>query len=323
MEIPVINRISDFEAGINSLNNPSFLSQVFALSGIEKIYEAYSFWKWGALILALVASLSTIINRLKILIIRFRRDHSLPSQPLLHDTDFDTDTDCSCSSSEDEREYEEPSTSQSWRQVDENFRVRGSAHCIDDQWQNRKFTLRKRRSSIGDLFSWAEELTSGKSVVKLWDNLGLGFGLDLDESDNVLNVYDVNKETKLTSFFGGKCIFQAVSAPSSSSAVVVSAGADSSFRRVAVSAWDTRLPCRIPSILAEWRPKKSVEKIAAVNAGGVEKVYIRDDVTGELTVADMRKVSSPLKSLTESDVDTWWDANAVIVSDESVDESIQ
>ncbi|WRX13804.1 hypothetical protein QQP08_006291 [Theobroma cacao] len=284
MEIPVINRISDFEAGINSLNNPSFLSQVFALSGIEKIYEAYSFWKWGALILALVASLSTIINRLKILIIRFRRDHSLPSQPLLHDTDFDTDTDCSCSSSEDEREYEEPSTSQSWRQVDENFRVRGSAHCIEDQWQNRKFTLRKRRSSIGDLFSWAEELTSGKSVVKLWDNLGLGFGLDLDESDNVLNVYDVNKETKLTSFFGGKCIFQAVSAPSSSSAVVVSAGADSSFRRVAVSA---------------------------------------DDVTGELTVADMRKVSSPLKSLTESDVDTWWDANAVIVSDESVDESIQ
>ena len=118
MEIPVINRISDFEAGISSLNNPSFLSQVYALSGIEKIYQAYSFWKWGALILALLASLSTIINKLKILIIRFRQHHSLPSQPLLYDTDFDTDTDSSCASSDDESEYEVPSTSQNWRQVD-------------------------------------------------------------------------------------------------------------------------------------------------------------------------------------------------------------
>ena len=156
-------------------------------------------------------------------------------------------------------------------------------------------------------------------MVKLWDNLGLGFGLDLDESENVLNVYDVNKETKLTSIFGGKSVLKAVSAPSSSPAVVVSAGADSSSRRLAVSAWDTRLDCRLPAILTEWKPKKSVEKIAAVNADGVEKVYIRGDVTGKLTVGDMRKVSLPL---TESEMDTWWDADAVIVSDESVDESI-
>lgn len=318
MEIPVINRIRDFEAGINSLDNPSFISQIYALSGIEKIYEAYGFLKWGALILALVASLSTIINRLKILIIRFRRHHSLPPQPLLYDTDFDTDTDSCSASSDDESEYGEPSTSRNWRQVDEDFRVRGSGHFIDDQWQNRNFNLRKRRSSVGDLFSWAEELTSGKNVVKLWDNLALGFGLDLNESDNVLNVYDVNKETKLMPFFGGKGEFQAVSAPSSSSAVVLSAGADPSSRRVAVSAWDTRRRCQLPAILAEWRPKISAEKIAAVNADGV-KVYITGDVTGKLTVGDMRKVISPL---TESDVDTWWDADAVVVSDSSVDESM-
>ncbi|XP_022735235.1 uncharacterized protein LOC111288567 [Durio zibethinus] len=322
MEIPVINRISDFEAGISSLNNPSFLSQVYVLSGIEKIYEACSFWKWGALILVLVASLSTIINRLKILIIRFRRHHSLPSQTLLYDTDIDTDTDSSCSSSDDKREYEKPSTSQNWRQVDEDFRVRGSGHLIDDQWQNSNFTLRKRRSSVGDLFSWAEELTTGKSVVKLWDNLGLGLGLDLDESDKVLNVYDINKGTNIMSIFGGKSDFQAVSAPSSSPAVIVSAGADSSSRQVAVSAWDTRLHCRLPAILAEWRPKNSVEKIAAVNAGGVEKVYIRDDVMGKLTIGDMRKVSSSSRNLTESDVDTWWDVDAVIVSEESVADSM-
>ncbi|XVE75200.1 hypothetical protein DITRI_Ditri12bG0076600 [Diplodiscus trichospermus] len=319
MEIPVFERISDFEAGINTLNNPSFLSQVYALSGFEKIYATYSFWKWGALILALLASFSAIINRLKILIISFRRHPSLPSQPPLHDTDFDTDTDSSCASSDDESEYEEPSTSEKWRQVDEDFRVRGTGHLIDDQWQNRKFTLRKRRSSVGDLFSWAEELTSGKNVVKLWENLGIGFGLDLDESDNVLNVYDVNKGTKLTSIFGGKSVFQAVSAPSSTPAVVLSASTDSSSRGVAVSAWDTRLPCRFPAILAEWRPNKSVENIATVKADGVEKVYVRGDVTGKLTVGDMRNVSSPL---TEPDVDTWWDADAVIVSDESVEESM-
>ncbi|XWS63545.1 hypothetical protein CRYUN_Cryun06bG0108400 [Craigia yunnanensis] len=318
MEIPVINRISDFEAGINSLNNPSFLSQVYAFSGIEKIYADYSFWKLGALILALVASFSTIINRLKILIIKFQRHHSLPSQPLLHDTDFDTDTDSSRASSDGESEYEEPSTSQNWRQIDEDFRVRGSGH-IDDQRQTRNFNLQKRRSSIGDLFSWAEELTGGKSVVKLWDNLGLGFGFDLDESDSVLNVYDANNETRLLSIFGGNSVFQTVSAPSSSPSVVVTAGADSSSRRVAISTWDTRLHCRLPAILAEWRSKKIVEKIAAVNANGVEKVYIRGDVTGKLTLGDMRMVSSPL---TESDVDTWWDADAVIVSDESDDESI-
>ncbi|XVE92583.1 hypothetical protein REPUB_Repub01dG0110900 [Reevesia pubescens] len=322
MEILVINRISDFETGISSLNNPSFLSQVYALSRIEKIYQAYSFWKWGALILALVASLSTIINRLKILIIRFRRYHSTPSQPLLFDTDFDTDTDFSCSSSDDEREYEEPSTSQNWRQVDEDFRVRGSGHVIDDQWQNSNFSLLTRRSSIKNLFSWAEELTSGKNVVKMWDNLGLGFGFDLDESDNDLNVYDVNKEEKFTSIFGGKSDFQVVSASSSSPAVVVSADVDSSTRRVAVCAWDTRLRCRIPTILAEWKPKKSVEKITTVIADGVERVYIRGNVTKKLTLDDMRMVSSPLRNLTEFDVDTWWDADAIIVLDELVDESM-
>ncbi|XVF02235.1 hypothetical protein REPUB_Repub04eG0158500 [Reevesia pubescens] len=318
MEFLVINRISDFKAGISFLNKTSFLSQVYAFPEIEKIYQAYTFWKWGALIFALVASFSTIINRLKILIIRFHGNHSLPSQPLLYDTDFDTDS--SFSSSDDEREYEEPLTSQNWQEVDEDFRVRGSGHLMDDQWQNHKFTLRRRRSSIGDLFSWAEELTNGKNVVKLWDNLGLSFGLDHDESDNVLNVYDVNKGTKLTSIFDRNTDFQVVSAPSSSPAVVVSAGIDSSSRRVAVSEWDTRLPCRLPMILAEWRPKKSLEKIAAINFDGVEKVYIGGYLTGKLTVGDMRKVNSSLRNLTESDVDAWWDADAVVVSDKSVNE---
>ncbi|XP_012458281.1 uncharacterized protein LOC105779077 [Gossypium raimondii] len=277
MEIPIINRIIDFESDINSLNNPSFISQVYSLFGIEEIYEAYNLWDWGALILVLVASLSTIINTLKILIIRSRRRHSLPSQPLLDDTDFDTDTDSSCVSSDDELEYEEPSTSHEWQQVDENFRVRGS----------------------GD---------GGNSVVKLWDNLGIGFRLDLDDSHNVLNMYDANKETKLTSIFGRDSVIHAVSTSSSSTAIVVSAGADSLSSRVAVSAWDRRLHSSSPVILSEWRPKRSIEKITTVNTKGMEQVYIKGDVVGKLTVGDMRKVSSSLMS---SNVETWWDADAV------------
>ncbi|MBA0572387.1 hypothetical protein Golob_002731 [Gossypium lobatum] len=308
MEIPIINRIIDFESDINSLNNSSFISQVYSLFGIEEIYEAYNLWDWGALILVLVASLSTIIDTLKILIIRSRRRHSLPSQPLLDDTDFDTDTDSSCASSDDELEYEEPSTSHEWQQVDENFRVRGSGYLIDLQLKSRDFTLQKKLSSIGGLFSSAEEVTGGNSVVKLWDNLGIGFRLDLDDSHNVLNMYDANKETKLTSIFGRDSVIHAVSISSSSTAIVVSAGADSLSSRVAVSEWDRRLHSSSPVILSEWRPKRSIEKITTINTKGMEQVYIKGDVVGKLTVGDLRKVSS---SLMNSNVETWWDADAV------------
>lgn len=296
MEVPVINRISDFEtAGITSLNYPPFNSRLHLLSGIHKIYETHNFFKWGALILALIASLSTIINKLKAFIIGFRSHHSLPSQALLYDTDFDTDTD---SSSDDEPEYEEPSfTSRTWRQVDEDFRVResGSGHLVGDEWRKSYFTIPKRRSS--------EELSRGKSVVKLWDDLKFGFGV---ESNDVLNVYDTNKGTNAASIFGGKDGFQAISAPLSSPAVIISAGVDSLPGRVAVGVWDTRLRCRVPAIVAEWSTKQSVEKIAAINADGVEKVYIMGDVTGKLaTVGDMRMVMSPLRNLTKCECDIW------------------
>jgi hypothetical protein len=70
----------------------------------------------------------------------------------------------------------------------------------------------------------------------------------------------------------------------------------------------------VPEVFAELRP--TLGKIVGVVVGGVEKVYVRDDVTGELTVGDMRKPSSPLVNVTESDVDTWWETDAVIVENE-------
>ncbi|KAK8643524.1 hypothetical protein V6N13_012816 [Hibiscus sabdariffa] len=278
MEIPIINRINEFEDAITSLNHLSFISRIYQLSGIQKFYETHRFLKWGALILALLASLSPIINKLKVLIFiirrRRRRRQSLPSQTLLYDTDFDIDSDSS-SDSDDESEYEEPSTSHSRQQVGELFRVRGTG---SDEWEEDGY------------------FTSGKRVVKLWENLTLGLGFDVDESDGVLNGYcDVNKGMNIASIFRGEGGFQAISAPFSSPAVVISAGVDLSSRRVVVGAWDTRLCCRVPAIVTEWRPKQLDD--------GVEKVYIRGDVNGKLTVGDMRMVISSLRNLTECEGD--------------------
>ncbi|KAJ9140748.1 hypothetical protein P3X46_031356 [Hevea brasiliensis] len=329
MEIPVINRIGDFEAGITSLQNPSFPSQVFALSRVEKIHQAYSFCKWGALIVALVASFSTIINRIKILIIRIQNHYLIPSQPppLSADEDFDysSETDTSCSSvsedddyDEEEEEYEPgSSSSQGWRYIDDDFSVRGSGHYTDDQWHNRNLR-RRRNSSLEDLFSSWSEFSNGKNVVKLWDNLGFGFGLNLDnQSRNCISVCDMNKEVNVFSIFGEQSEIPAFSTSSSSPAVIVSAETTVSGHLLRV--WDTRVGSRIPEILAEWKPRFG--KFVGRSAGGGEKVYVRDDITGRLTVGDMRKVSSPLGNATESDVDTWWDADAVLVEEEeSVDE---
>ncbi|KDP29421.1 hypothetical protein JCGZ_18342 [Jatropha curcas] len=322
MEIPVINRIGNLETGIASLQNPSFLSQIFASSGVEKIHQAYSFWKWGALILAFVASFSTIINRIKILVIRIQNHYLIPSSPPIstqehYDFDSDTDTSCSSMSDDEEEEEDEPSlssssSSQSWRSIDEDFRVRGSGHHFDNQFQNRSLR-RRRNSSLEDLFSSWSEFTNGKNVVKLWDNLGFGLGLNLEnESTNCVSVYDMHKEQDVFSIFGEKCKIPAVCTSSSSPAVIFSGESNTSGHLLKL--WDTRLGSRLPAILAEWKPR--LGKFVGVSAAGNEKVYVRDDITGRLTVGDIRKVSSPLANATDSDVDTWWDADAVIVEED-------
>lgn len=340
MEILVVNRIIDFETNIN----PSLVSQVSAVSGIGKFYQTYNLWKWGALILALIASFTTIINRVKALIVKLQKHPSLSSSQhhqLLDDDDCETDSISSDDEDEQERdgdgddeedEEEEESgttpfyTSRNWqRHVDEDFRVRGSGDVCDDdeQWKNRNLGLRRRRRNIGDLFSWSElMMTSGKNVVKLWDNLGLGLGLNLEDySENEFTIYDMNYERefrKIASIFGRKDESPAFVSASSSPAVIVSA-ATSGSGRVALGGWDTRIGSRLPAMLAEWRPK--LGNIVGIKAGGIEKVLVRDSVSNALTVGDMRKVNSPLDDPTEADVDTWWDADAVIVTEDCLDNS--
>lgn len=313
MEVPVINRIGDFENGLTSLQTPSFLSRAITFPGIDKIPQPYSFWKWGALLLAFVATFTTIFNRLKILI---RTVSSPPSQPLLvlEHSEYEVSSDeddssSSYSSSEDEAEEDDAVVVEDLHYDD--FCVAGgseSDRLDDDQWKNRKFMLRQRRSN-GDRFSWSE-FANGKSVVKLWD--GLGLGLDLSgSSGSVISIYDLNREHKISSIFGEKCQIPAVS--SSSPSVFLSAGVENN-RNLSLKVWDPRVGCQIPAIFAEWRALRG--KVVGINSSGVEKVYVRDDIIGDLTVRDMRNVNSPLENLAESDRDTWWDADAVMVNNE-------
>lgn len=298
MEVPVIiYRLNDFEV---SLQNPSLLSRVILLS------------KWGALILALVASLSTIVNRLKVLIVKLRRQKLLAKEPLLklaNDDDFDSeDETCSSSSSslgedqeeEDDDDDEEKPEWDRWRSMDEDFRVAGgSGRYVEGEGHNRKNNFRRR-------FSWAD-FAGGRSVVKLWDHLGLGLGFDVDDdsSESLISVYDTNREKGICSHIGGEQLFPAVST-SSSPPVIVTASRASASGGVSLRVWDTRVRCRIPAIIAEWTRRPQLGKIVGYGGyGGVEKVYVRDDTSGDLTVGDVRNVSSPLASLTGSDVDAW------------------
>lgn len=132
--------------------------------------------------------------------------------------------------------------------------------------------------------------------MKLWDSLGLEFDFEDDSSESVVSMWDSS---------------------TSSPAVVFSAGTSSSNNNdVLFSAYDARIGGEKPAMCAEW-PRRRRKAVGF--EGGVGKVYVRDDVTGEVTVGDLRKIRSPLEDATESDGDTWWDADAVTGLDELVD----
>lgn len=146
--------ISNFEADVKYLQNPTLISQFFSLSNIEKFPQLYSFWKWGALFLAIFATFSSLITRIKLIFIYLRRIKP-STQPIVQylndDFDFSCDDNDECSSvSSNDEELISP--------VDRDFSVAG---------QKSNLRLRRRRSSY-ELFPLTE-FVSGKSVVKLWD----------------------------------------------------------------------------------------------------------------------------------------------------------
>ncbi|XP_010264071.1 PREDICTED: uncharacterized protein LOC104602168 [Nelumbo nucifera] len=306
MEIPVISRINGFEAGINCLQNPSFVSRLFHLAGIEKVSLNYSLWTWGALIVAFLATFSSVIARTQLLIFRLWRGRPVTSEHIfrtLVDDDDDEDESFSCSSSDDEDET--VSEFENRGPIDEDFRVAGSRNCDEDREESFRLRHRRRRSSCEDGSSWSD-FASSKSVVKLWDGLGLGFR---NPSENVISMWDLNKDQTICSFFGGRCQFPAVSMVSP--AVILSAGLENR-RNAALRIWDARVGRQIPASFAEWQPRQ--RRITGVDSGGVEKVYVRDDASS-VVVRDMRNLGLPLDSTEPESEKTWWDADAVILSD--------
>ncbi|XP_058763202.1 uncharacterized protein LOC131636608 [Vicia villosa] len=211
------------------------------------------------LFLALLATFHSIF------LLKFRK--KTPSiSPLIAEYDDYTDDEdetCSISSASSESEDDEEEVEEENR-TGEYFRFRG-----DDGDGGFLSSCR----SIGDMFSLSE-ITNSKSVVKLWDTIGLGLGFGLDDSD---------------------CNYDG--------SIVAVYGTDEKLR-ASSEVWDTRVRRRIPAVIGEWAP--GIGKTVGIVSGGRQKIYVRDDGRCKLTVGDTRNVISPLGYVTESQLDLWW-----------------
>ncbi|XP_052198241.1 uncharacterized protein LOC127805519 [Diospyros lotus] len=311
--IPELSIISGFEAGMNCLQNPSLIHWLFSDSGIGKAVHVYGFWKWGALILALVATFCGVITRIKLLVLRLCEVQIFRSQGASFrqlDSEYDSDEDEDDSGSLDSSDGEgfRPATA-----VEQDYCVAGSSSYGGDR-RGDGSGLRLRRRISGDRFSWSD-FAGGRSVVKMWDNFS--FGLDFEEnfSRSVVSMWDLNRDQKVSSFSCGKLQIPALS--SSSPAVVLSGGTNNGCDKFLLGVYDARSGQRIPAISAEWRLPRG--KAVGISSGGVEKVYVIDDAACELTVGDIRKPTSPLENPMASDGGIWWDSDAVIVQGNDVD----
>ncbi|GAB4828847.1 hypothetical protein Ancab_018507 [Ancistrocladus abbreviatus] len=314
MDIPIISRMSDLEASINSLKDPSFISRIIAILEFGSS-QAHRFWKYGALLVALVYAFSSVASRIKIFILQHRKIMSSTSQTLStdysddeaysdddDDDDDDEEAEESSCSSEDEIDYRK-SSYQDLTRFEEEFRVAGVSNLRESEGQSRKFMLRRRRSGIGSEGFSFSEVFNCKSVVKLFD--------DSSSNGNTISIFDLNKSAKISSIFG---ILPAVTM--SSPAVIVSASRSKKDEKLlGVNVWDVRMRRRVPAVHAEWRPRRTGSvPVVGVSAGGVDKIFVSDDVSQDF-IGDMRKVNSPLEDVTEYDkhtTDAWWDAEAVL-----------
>ncbi|XP_068644022.1 uncharacterized protein [Aristolochia californica] len=304
MEVPIISRISDFEAGFSRLQNPSFVSRIFGLSGIDEIAKLRTFWTWGALILAVLATFSSLLKRTKLLLFRLRTVNTVISQPLLHCDDYDDDngdddeeSSCSSSCSEDsdsEEENEDGFLMPTAGKRGQSFIFVADSERSDENWSQTS-NLKRRPRRLSDLSGdKGGESQFSTNVVKLWDGLGLGF----KNSDRCgyISTCDFDRNE---SFFAGWSQTSQLSAP-------CPAGVDKT-RSVALKFWDARMGPQTPAVVAEWEPPR--REVVGIDANGVEKVYVSDDV-GSVSVRNLRNVTAPS---TDPDGLTWFDADAVIV----------
>ncbi|XP_022139617.1 uncharacterized protein LOC111010475 [Momordica charantia] len=302
MEVPVLNRITELGADLSSLPNANFLSRI-----LTSFSPSQHFWKWGAVVIALLATFSGLINRVKILIIVIRRRRTTPIyEPLsrsLHGGEnggFVSENLGSppffSSESEDENELSSPEDGS-------DFGVKGSGRSSDDYSCGRRCSGLRRRHYGGDSLSWSC-FGSERSVVRQWGEVQLKCKFD-ELSGSVISLYDENEEKEICSIFSGGAPVRA--AAMSPAGMVVSAG-QSVFGNVSVKLWDTRSRSQTPIVAAEWNSPAA--KIVDVYYEESEKVYLRNDSDAKLTVADVRKVCSALENSNLGGVDRWWHAKA-------------
>ncbi|KAG6601806.1 hypothetical protein SDJN03_07039, partial [Cucurbita argyrosperma subsp. sororia] len=307
MEVPVLNMITGFGRELGSIPDPNFLSRIFTSFSIFQ-----QFWKWGALFIALLATFSGIINRLKtsVIVIR-RRTRTTPiSEPLsssLHGGENSSlisenfrSLPLSRSESEDENEGDQD------REPNDrlDFLVKGSVR-FSGEFDDRRFSgLRRRhgsRGGNGDSFSWPC-FVSDKSVVKQWGDVKLKCEFE-ELSGSVILVYDENEEAEICSIFSGG---DPLKAAALSAAKMVVAARESGLGNMSLKIWDTRDRSQTPVIAAEWNSPKIVD----VYPEEVEKVDIGDKGAAGMMVGDVRKFWSASEKWRKGGGEGWWESAA-------------
>lgn len=240
MEIPEINMIGDFEAGMKVLQNPSLISRFQPFSVVSKVSQVYTFWKWGALFFAIFATLNSLVKRLiKLIFLHFRSIKPQFDQIVSDFTDDDDDDDISLASSSDdedriEKEAEESDDDDSTASFDDDFCVKGSFLRLKTHWQNGSFRNR---------------FPSGKNVVKIWDSLALKLDFDEDlinrDSTSVVSIWDFDRETEWIK-------------------------TNTNGKGIVLTGYDSRMRRRVPALYAEWPTAAS----GVVMVGDVRNVKV-------------------------------------------------
>lgn len=159
----MICRFGDFDAAsiCPITTPPSLLSRLLSILGIQTAFHAHSFLKWSALLLALLAALTTVANRFSTLIVKFHLqthnnnddDDKLASSSQSHLIDGEDDF-------SDDDEDTIPSTSDDEAEPEPSFHRRQRSFGYDDDFRVAGYS--------GDRFSWSDFAADEKSVVSLW-----------------------------------------------------------------------------------------------------------------------------------------------------------
>ncbi|XP_022993318.1 uncharacterized protein LOC111489361 [Cucurbita maxima] len=290
MEVPVLNRIAELGSDL----------------GLLRIFTSFSpsphFWKWGAVLITLLATFSGIINRLKILIIVIRRrSRTTPiSEPLsrsLHGGEtaglVSENLRSSLLSS-----LESANEKEADREPDDgsDFRVKGTARCS---------RLRRRYGggSDGDSVPWSWPcFGSERSVVRQW--VDVKFKCEFEKlSGSVISLYDENEEAEICSILSDGAPLQV--AALSPGRMVVAAG-ESVSSNVSLKLWDTRCRSRTSVLAAEWNSPSG--KVVDVYSDDVDKIYLIDNGGDRIVVGDVRKVRSVSENSSAVDNGGWWES---------------